>query len=568
MALSASIANKTTMKFICTLCLIFCFSYAHSQALVKPTVEIDVRSGAFKTSLPFDESFNIRGELAYSTRRVILKYGPVDVTKERKYFATPKGYKKNDRNNGDIEFSREYYVKTGETEFLFSEIGPLRPNIAYKFNFTTLAKNTISTNELSFLRQEIEKKLTNTLTGAKPLNLQNITELHDQVLTMASEVTHEENFVDAKSEPFKIDNYKKALNFFSYRLLDVHNAISSYRQKVDSVLDSTGSNSLYFNLQQIIPKLIALNSGSIPLADYPRQALASAGNGSTRQAVTYLESTLFDKAGFKQILFNETGSSITATDSSKLGSLTALQNLIKTLNVLSMNEFTKLDKSKVFTSNEVNSLIIITESLNKLLDYQSSFVTANQSLVSLKSELLDVIVHAYGEESFILASAAEFEVTPKHNPYVALDLGGSIIFNPYKNSEGSIGNNTYFSLNEGVNIYFSPVNKLAPLSMFKWPYNFYKAFNIHIGVAQILGGFNTYRFQNSLGWFGNLVAGVGFRFNNTTKIGINATFVNLRNINPTVNQSKLKPMFGVSFSFDINVAKRFNGSRKYYQTNN
>ncbi|UFH53099.1 hypothetical protein [Spirosoma sp. KNUC1025] len=544
------------MKFVCTLFIACCLTNAAiSQSILRPTIDIDVRSGAFTTSLPFDEPFNIRGELAYSTRRVILKYGPVDVEKERKYFATAKAYGKSAKNNADVEQLREYFVKTGETEFLFSEIGPLRPNLAYKFNFLTLAKNTISDNELVFLKQELDKKITNTFSSNKPLNLQNMADMFDELLTMSSEITHEDNFVDAKSEPFKIDTYKKSLNFFSYRLLDTYSEISANKGKILSILDSTGSNSLYNGYQQITPKLIAINSGSIPLSDYSKQVLTTAATGNARQAISLLQSTLSNKAEFKQMLLSGAYTSSAVPDSSTINTL---QNLLNILNAFSLNEFTKTDRSKVFTFDDINAINNISSSINSILNYQTQLARANLNLLSLKAALADVVIHAYREESYILSSAAEVTVIPKANPYVSFDLGAGINYNPYKNSEGRIGNNTYFSINEGVNIYFSPVNKKVPLSTFKWPYNFYKSFNIHVGLAQFLGGYSTYRFSNSLGWIGNLVAGVGLRFNNTARVGLNVTFVNLKNINPTVSQSVIKPMFGLGFSFDINAPSLFN----------
>ena len=170
---------------------------------------------------------------------------------------------------------------------------------------------------------------------------------------------------------------------------------------------------------------------------------------------------------------------------------------------------------------------------------------------------MDALLRAYTDESFVLASAADVEVVPKYGPYVSLDAGVLVAYNPYRNADGRIGNSTYFSIYEGINIYFAPVNKRVPLRSFKWPYRFFKAFNAHIGLANFSGNYDTYRLENSFGRLGNLVVGLGLRFNSVTKIGLNTMLVNMRDINPTISRSRLMPMLSGTLSFDINVVGAF-----------
>lgn len=545
------------MKSIYTVLFACLFTHALSQDLSKLTVNIDVRSGAFKTNLPFDETFTIKGELGYTTKKVILKYGPADVKKEREYFTAPRNYGTRDKNNPVAEYTKEFIVKNGETEFTFSEVGPLRPNIPYKFTFLTLSQNKIVPNRLSFLREELNKKLAVSLLDKRVLGLQEMDDVYDELIAIASGYMNEEQFVDANSESFKIANYKKDLNLFSYRFLTLHNDISNAQSALVRILDSTGTNSLSQNIELLLPKLSALNAGSVPLSSFSKRALLTVidqnyqDSRSIAQPLVYLQSFMSDKNQLQRIVLGDGTSAL--GDSLNTMNISTIQNLLRIVEIAGTNEFTKLDESRVFTPIETNALQEIQKSLNAILAIRNRMVDTNQKLFVLKAEMLNVLIRAYTDESFILSSSAEVDVTPKHGPYVSLDAGILMAYNPYRNSDGQIGNTTYFSIYEGVNVYFAPVNKRVPLSAFRWPYRFYKAFNIHFGIANFGGNYRTYRFENSFGRLGNPVVGLGLRFNSATKIGISTMFVNMRNINPTVTQSKLVPFLCANLSFDINV---------------
>ncbi|MGA0556483.1 hypothetical protein ACO2Q8_07525 [Larkinella sp. VNQ87] len=554
------------MKLFFTLVIVCLFTNVFSQSLLKPVVEIDVRSGAFSTSLPFDETFTIKGELTYSTRKVILKYGPLDKARADRYFAKKVNYTEKYKNDPILESVREYLVKKGETEFAFSEVGPLRPNSPYKFRFITLTNNRISTQDIKFLKQEINREVTAALAKEKVLNLDDLNSVYDELIELSSKVNQENNLVDGLSEPFDIKKYKTNLNLYSYRLLNLHNAEYTQKRRLGEAIDSMSLDGFDTYYAQILPKLTDLNAGAIRLSTYSRQALSSLKDRATQDETTlqqpllYLQSILSDRSAFRQQILQETGS---LEDSTLTVNPAILQNLIGIVGVLKANEFTKADNSRVFTTAEVNALEKVMLFLSQLQKTQKALAGTTQQLFLLKSEISDVLVRAYTEESFVLASVAEFDAIAGAGPYVSLDLGLLMAYNPYKNSDGPIGNNTYFAIQEGINIYFSPVNKRVPLQNFKSPYRFYKSFNMHLGFAQVLGGFDTYRFKNSLGRFlGNFVVGVGVRFNSVTKLGASAMFVRMNDINPTVSRSTLKPLFGLSLTCDLNAARIISNAGK------
>ncbi|WP_128543331.1 hypothetical protein [Larkinella soli] len=442
---------------------------------------------------------------------------------------------------------------------MIANIGPLRPNTPYKFRFITLTRNNLPELKIRFLRQEVDRELTKLFQDPRAVNIQEISAVNDNLIKISTEVIADDKLVDGNSEPFSIANYKKDLNLFSYRFLVSHQEQSDNLGKLDQLFSSEGNSGLFNNISAVLPRLSEINSGVIRLSNYARQAVAltiksnSDQSRSVPQQLAFLQTQLTNLPALKQQALEEAMTSDTTGDT-RTGSI---EEVVDLLNVLRKDEFTKQDNSRVFTASEVSAIGGIIESLNQIAAFQKGIAAAGQSLQQLKTEMAQVLVNAFVNESYVLSSVAEFDAESKTGPYVGLDLGLMVAFNPYKNQDGPIGNNTYIGVQEGINIYFSPVNKRVPLNSFRWPYRFYKSLHLHVGLAQVLGGFDTYRYENSLGFVGNFVTGVGFRLNRVTNIGLNAMFVNLRNINPTVSQSRLKPLFGLSVSCDINVARPF-----------
>jgi len=134
------------------------------------------------------------------------------------------------------------------------------------------------------------------------------------------------------------------------------------------------------------------------------------------------------------------------------------------------------------------------------------------------------------------------------NNYISADAG--LVFAPELNTGVS-----YI----GMNFYFRPVNKNADLSRFG---SFGRRFALTLGLTvQSLadGGSGAAQTRDDL--FGNqsLILGGGLRVTNSLRIGTGAVVFKERDPNPLVGKYSLTTTYYFTLSFDLNVARAFQG---------
>ena len=174
---------------------------------------------------------------------------------------------------------------------------------------------------------------------------------------------------------------------------------------------------------------------------------------------------------------------------------------------------------------------------------QTSLVERAAALDSLADK---VRIEAAGVQVVDGSTTGNFATA--QNNYISADAG--LVFAPELNTGVS-----YI----GMNFYFRPVNKNADLSQFG---SFSRRFALTLGLTvQSLadGGSGVTQTRDNL--FGNqsLILGGGLRVTNSLRVGTGAVVFKKRDPNPLVGKYSLTTTYYFTLSFDLNVARAFQG---------
>ena len=174
---------------------------------------------------------------------------------------------------------------------------------------------------------------------------------------------------------------------------------------------------------------------------------------------------------------------------------------------------------------------------------QTSLVERAAALDSLADK---VRIEAAGVQVVDGSTTGNFATA--QNNYISADAG--LVFAPELDTGVS-----YI----GMNFYFRPVNKNADLSQFG---SFSRRFALTLGLTvQSLadGGSGVAQTRDNL--FGNqsLILGGGLRVTNSLRVGTGAVVFRERDPNPLVGKYSLTTTYYFTLSFDLNVARAFQG---------
>jgi hypothetical protein len=176
-------------------------------------------------------------------------------------------------------------------------------------------------------------------------------------------------------------------------------------------------------------------------------------------------------------------------------------------------------------------------------DLQTSLVERSAALDGLADK---VRIEAAAVEVVDGSTTGNFATSQSN--YISADAG--LVFAPELNTGVSYA---------GVNFYFRPVNKNANLSQFG---SFSRRFALTLGLTiQSLadGGSGVVQTRDDL--FGNqsLILGGGLRVTNSLRLGSGAVVFKKRDPNPLVGKYSLTTTYYFTLSFDLNVARAFQG---------
>lgn len=186
--------------------------------------------------------------------------------------------------------------------------------------------------------------------------------------------------------------------------------------------------------------------------------------------------------------------------------------------------------------NKIHTLLVnIRPYYKKIIEAENNISLVKQKI---RQQAIDLLVSSSLSQNVIAIPEVE---TAKSN---------------YYSIEAGIGGATGFSSIFGyyvANIYFTPVNKNAPLSTFKKWNKFFKMFSVQVGIANFLATRPEYTYS----FLGNnsskdFMLGIGFRLNKLVRINTGTILYRSNKANPIIDKYSVRPSIYFSAGIDIN----------------
>jgi hypothetical protein len=150
------------------------------------------------------------------------------------------------------------------------------------------------------------------------------------------------------------------------------------------------------------------------------------------------------------------------------------------------------------------------------------------------------VLEAQALDAVLRQSTVTEEVSSQAGLYVSLDLGA--VYPPELERAAA-----YI----GVNVYFRPVNKKAPLRLKgTWKHRLAATFGITVTDLKLE---DETRYENLLGGRSNLLLGLGYRLTRSIRVGGGAMLFLKNDPNPLVTDRSLGATPYISFSFDVDL---------------
>jgi hypothetical protein len=532
---------------------------SYAQTVVTETVTVDLGGRTFiNKGLPFDEEFNISGKIDKNIERIVLKYQASDDTKVDNYFSD---------SNVKGEKVKQWDRVNANEDFVVGLIGPLRPNIEYKFTFTTYAKAIISDSQRSTLKEKIAEKLIEYLNKPDKLDNSVIESLYKELNILPSKVIGkaQNDITDKNGTMLNIKPFDEPLKIHSQKIIDIHNKLNDSKQNTNGILldipkrlSSLKDVISWANGDKVNGKQIDFSDDAKAILSLPvDESIQGIGKFTVKDGLKLVKNLTLNSVALDELLKGDLkiGSSgfLPSSEYDK-NSIIFLASLLKAISSTSFSE-KLVDGVKPIIrgdDSEIKSAIKALLDLNKA---RAETETTHSQIEGIKAFIPDFLENIYSSTAYIIIASPIIDVTSEKTPYISADVGFTGTYNFLTENGEQAGNNVYFLTHQAANIYFIPVNKKVPLKTFKPYYKFLKGFSIHIGVAQLIGNFNNKRFSGSLGDKSSIMFGAGYRINRVTKLALSCIFFNIKNINPTIENYKIRPFLSMNLSFDVNVAK-------------
>lgn len=533
--------------------LVLCFSiHASAQTKAFDEVSVDLGSGVLGANgIPFDVPFIVKGDVDPSYWMIKMKYK----IKDGDY----KSWMRFPKKGAGMYSDSVVWKAVPQKEFRLLS-GPLHPNVTYIYEFTIYQKTALEDKVKAQFKQGIMGIIEQTMKDLGTTG-ERIEPANDALNTkMQALFPAGMTILDKDLRPFGLDLNAYPVKQLTDEIVDIN---------LKRLLDSTFykrthlffASAEYKEIQQKLAALIT-NPGKLTKADSVKYGAVIDSTNAAFPAIRFSDFA---------ILFSRTannpgdiirGISMLKTDGSKVlpakdPDLAAIALLNRFFGTLGQN----LEDT---TGNPLLSAAAIQALTNMLPNIiskgmevhqrNSGYAAQRAAIVADFPDILDDKLIAYTVTSYTQSIS---DVVSEKNPYIGLDFGVSYI----------PGYEQLFFY-EGVNFYFAPVNKDAPLSTFplrgasfrEW---ISKRFSLHFGLTQSLIEVGNKRYAPLLkGLNSSLLAGVGLRINRIVRLNMGYIFFYEKDNNPIVDQHHFTAMPQVSVTFDLNVGKALGGLGK------
>lgn len=507
-----------------------------AQTKQLPEVSVDLGSGVISGALglPFDVPFRIKGTTTPSLRKISLKYkvsGSYAHSEKLQW-------------TGNANPSTWSYV--GDQSEWRLPVGPIHPNVPYDFIFTVTRIPDVKQPEKEKFKQEAYKILeafysdptginsgTITATNAALNNQLNALIPPGQKIVYPDGTTYS---IDINALPFStllqtlkdVKNRQMSMvtSLTSVRNIFTSSLYNAYRLKLKNIIDTT-------NLLTPDSKLIIDGVIDAGISKYKGVKMIDLGH-LAKQPSHHIDD-VFDGT------FTINNGAWARAQKPDID----LMRLSYQFYYVLASNLDMVAGGKAFTSTEISMIRVLLGLFKSIIDTH----VFNEGLNELKETTLnrfpDVLADKFVSATYIVNDQSYIDAVSQSTPYIGLDVGLAYI----------PGYEQLF-IYEGVNFYFMPVNKDAPLSNFcKRRYWWLKRLSIHLGLTQNLIKVENNRYVPLIDGIGSLLIGAGLRINRIMRINAGYMFFYEKDNNPLKDEKHFTALPQFSFTFDINIAK-------------
>ncbi|MBS1533385.1 MAG: hypothetical protein JSU01_24005 [Bacteroidetes bacterium] len=506
-----------------------------SPTKAKPSVTVDLNSGIFTgtTGLPFDVEFNISGTTPGTTRRI-----------EMKYRVKQSSYHKSWMQPEDLQWKSvpawTYDGDPTKDQPFNLACGAIYPNTTYEFQFSVERIPNLNATQITALNTTLYNLIDD---FAKHYAIGDISILNMNLNAALSNAAGTRSTITKMDgTPYVVDLMSPELSPTTTNLMAAEAAIPVDKNNIiaqQTAWTGYDKRALFAAISALRahPEVLdaesktlwnsAVNSG---IPDYGGLKFQDVSDLLTSVDVT----PLFD--GSKKI----NGSALADASQFNLASIKLLLSFFADL-----RQFNKTDGTAYFPAPLITDAQHLSTYLNNITGYNNDIATQQGVISDALKNFPDLISDKFIYTTYTVTDSPNIDVTSENNAYIGLDYGTAYAFNY----------NQLF-LYEGVNFYFVPVNKDAPLSTIKGRWrNIGKRVSIHFGLTQSLIDVPDKRYEALLGSAGSLLVGAGVRFNKIMRVNLGALFFYEKDVNPIVDNKSLQVRPAISLTFDLNVAK-------------
>lgn len=211
-----------------------------------------------------------------------------------------------------------------------------------------------------------------------------------------------------------------------------------------------------------------------------------------------------------------------------------------------INDYEKLLSGLIISEEDSNGLATKADMMSNIATYDVAASELNKALENYVDKIT-----VFTADSFLVLASTESNFDTHQRWHISADAGFAYIPS-LKDVVGYLG----------TNIYFRPINRDVPLSVLEQrsTSTFLNRFSVTIGITVS----SVEKSNQRTGLFGSqgLILGAGYRVTDTIRLNGGALVYRERSVNPLNGDLSIAASPFVGVSFDVNVAKAFNGFSK------
>jgi hypothetical protein len=511
------------------------------------SITVDLGSVSFSGTkgLPFDVPFRIEGDATKNLRQVILKYRVVK-DETRKWMRFPK---KVNTNGACMDYSLpskwNQIDEYKDDQKFYLQVGPLHPNVKYEFNFELLRTLEVDPTKSSALKQTLLAVIQDyaaNIAESNPVKQKNVNDELAAILQKSIPPGAKIKTLDQKD--FELDINKAPLAQMMTDVIAQNAFIKNFDDNMKSLYspftDNTKRKTLIDPIQNLDitsldPRSTAVWKAPVsPATEQFKLLKMDDVLGLIIEADKNITTVFLGKGKI------EDGKIVPATEFNA-ASVDLLISFFSKIEGLKNKKNENVFRSMISSTQE--AIFGLTSAKTK----QEELTKNKKDKSELLSKFPDVLENKLLSFSYVFYDQSNMDVMSEANPYIGLDFGAALI--PTYNQ---------FFIYEGVNFYFAPVNKDAPLSRFtsgSFRNLLAKTLSIHMGLTQSLVKVENVRYEPLIADVGSILIGLGIRVNRITRLNAGYMFFFQKDINPLIDHKELTAKLTTSITFDLNIGK-------------